>query len=194
MQIKQMLFAAAAGLAAQGVWAQAQLPGLWEHTIKMTSADGATDAATSHMEQRLAAMPPERRKQMEAAMARSGIHPGEGGSTVKVCITKEEAARPMEERMRNVRAQCTHKDVQHSGNTWKFKFDCTAPPSSGEGEMTYISDKAYAGKSVVTATRAGKTSQTTVEMSGKWLAADCGDVKPMKAPRELPQGGKPAPK
>ena len=54
--------------------------------------------------------------------------------------------------------------------------------SSGEGEMTFVSDKAYTGRTTVTTQVAGKSQQMTMEMSGKWLSAECGDVKPMTAP------------
>ena len=101
-------------------------------------------------------------------------------SSVKVCVTPEEAAKPLEARLNA--GNCTQKDIQRTGNTVKFKYECIQPPSTGEGEMTVISDKAYSGKTLVTSQRNGKTSQMTMEMQGKWLAADCGDVKPRKPP------------
>ena len=48
--------------------------------------------------------------------------------------------------------------------------------------MTFISDKVYTGKSTVTMQANGKTQQMTMQMAGKWLAADCGDVKPRPVP------------
>lgn len=177
--IRFVVGGAALTLAALSVQAQTQAPGLWEHTIKMKSTDGKAEAAMEQMRKQIEAMPPEKRQQMEAAMRSSGLALGAGGTTMKVCVTKEEAERPPEARL--ARSDCTHKDVQRSGNTMKFKFECAKPPSSGEGEMTFISDKAYAGKSLVTSTAAGKTQQMTMEMSGKWLASDCGDVKPRRA-------------
>ena len=103
-----------------------------------------------------------------------------GARSIKVCVTPEEAAKPLEARMNA--GNCTQKDIQRSGNTVKFKYECTKPPSTGEGEMTVISDKAYRGKTLVTSQRSGKTSQMTMEMEGKWLAAECGEVKP-RTPR-----------
>ena len=100
--------------------------------------------------------------------------------SIKVCVSKEEAAKPLEARLNA--GNCTQKDVQRSGNKVKFKYECTQPPSTGEGEMTVTSDKAYSGKTLVTSQRNGKTSQMTMEMQGKWLSADCGDVKPRKPP------------
>jgi hypothetical protein len=132
------------------------------------------------MEKQLAAMPPDQRKQMEAMMAGRGGKMGASGRSTKVCLTKEQAERPPEARMNQ--GECTQKDVQRSGNTIKYKFECTKPPSSGEGELTFSSDKAYSGRSTVTSQVAGKPQQMTMEMQGKWLATDCGDVKPRPTP------------
>jgi len=180
MQIKQVLFLAAGAFIGFGAQAQTQAPGLWEHSFSMKSQDGQMEKAMAEMQKQLAAMPPEQRKQMEAAMASRGVKMGAGGTSVKVCLTKEEAAKPPEARMNA--GNCTQKDMQRSGNTMKFKYECTQPPSSGEGEMTFISDKAYSGKSIVNTQVAGKPQQMTMEMQGKWLASDCGDVKPRPTP------------
>ena len=180
MQVKHVLSVAAVALVCLGAHAQTQVPGLWEHSFSVKSDDERMDKAMAEMQKQLASMPPEQRKQMEAAMASRGVKMGAGGSSVKVCLTKEQAEKPPEARMG--RGDCTQKDVRRSGNTMKFKFECTKPPSSGEGEMTFISDKAYSGKSVVNTQVAGKPQQMTIEMQGKWLASDCGDVKPRTSP------------
>jgi len=183
MKSKHALSVAALALAAATASAQTQAPGLWEHSFTMKSDDGKMEKAMAEMQKQLASMPPEQRKQMEAAMASRGVKmsPGGGGATtVKVCITKEEAAKPPEARMNA--GNCTQKDMQRSGNTMKFKYECAQPPSTGEGEMTFISDKAYTGKTLVTSQREGKSQQMTMEMQGKWLASDCGDVKPRTPP------------
>jgi Protein of unknown function (DUF3617) len=180
MQLKQISFAAALALVALGAHAQTQAPGLWEHSFTMKSDDAKMEKAMAEMQKQMAAMPPDQRKQMEAAMASRGVKMGAGGSSVKVCITKEEAAKPPEARMNS--GNCTQKDMQRSGNTMKFKYECTQPPSSGEGEMTFISDKAYSGKTVMNSKDPAKPQQMTMEMQGKWLASDCGDVKPRTPP------------
>ena len=147
----------------------------------MKSDDGAIENAMAEMQKQMAAMTPEQRKQMEAAMAGRGVKMGPtGGGSVKVCVTPEEAAKPPE--MRSNAGQCTQKNMQRSGNTIKFKYECTQPPSAGEGEMTFVSDKAYSGKTVMSSLDANKPRQTTLEMQGKWLSADCGDVKPRPTP------------
>ena len=63
----------AVSIAAVCLPAAAQLkPGLWEITNKV-GGNAQLDAARAQMQQQLAAMPPEQRKQMEAMMAQRGM-------------------------------------------------------------------------------------------------------------------------
>jgi hypothetical protein len=59
---------------------------------------------------------------------------------------------------------------------------CTNPPSSGEGEYTFTSPKAFTMKMTMQTTMEGKKETMNMEGSGKWLAADCGNVRPMQPP------------
>lgn len=180
MKSKHVLSAAALALAVLSAQAQTQAPGLWEHTISMKSQGGEMEKAMAEMNKEMAAMPPAQRKQMEQMMASRGVGIGASGTTVKVCITKEDAARQAEPM---VSENCTQQVAQRSGNTVKFKFECSKPqPSSGEGEMTFLSDKAYTGKSTTTSQVNGKPERMSMEMAGKWLAADCGNIKPRPKP------------
>jgi len=179
MQFKAVLAAALACLA-PSAHAQTQQSGLWELATTMRSDDPKMEAAMAKLQKELAAMPPEQRKQMEAAMGGRGINVGSGVTKIKICLTKEEAARQPAERMNS--ATCSQKDMQRSGKTMTFKYECTQPPSSGEGEMTFVSDKAYSGKTVMRSSDPSKPRQLTMTMEGKWLASDCGDVKPAKPP------------
>lgn len=180
MKSQPVLCAAALAFSVLSATAQTQAPGLWEHTFSMKSAGGEMEKAMAEMKKQLDAMPPDQRQQMEQMMASRGVKMGAQGSSVKFCLTKEQAARPAEPR---VNENCTQQVEQRSGNTVKFKFECTRPEgSSGEGEMTYLNDKAYTGKTQMTAQVKGKPQQMSMEMTGQWLAADCGDVKPRAMP------------
>jgi hypothetical protein len=68
-------------------------PGLWEQS--MTTKNDKMNQAMAQMQQQMASMPPEKRKQMEAMMAQQGVNMGGAGGviTAKVCITPEQAAR-----------------------------------------------------------------------------------------------------
>ena len=176
--------AAATLLAACGLPAAAQSlkPGLWEMHSKM-SGNAQMDQAMAQMQKELASMPPEQRKQMEAMMAKQGMQmsPGQGGGmAMKACMSKEQAERnepPMQD-------GCKVTTMQRSGNTTKMAYSCTNPPSSGEGEFTSLGPEAYKSRMTVKAVVNGKTETTTMEGSGKWLSADCGNLKPMQPARK----------
>jgi Protein of unknown function (DUF3617) len=159
--------------------AQTQAPGLWEHSFTMKSQNGEMERAQAEMQKQMAAMPPEQRQKIEAMMASRGVKMGASGTSVKFCLSKEQAARPAEPRMTG---DCTQSDVKRSGNTMSYKFACTKPqPVTGEGQVSYAGDKAYTGTSSMTTQVQGRSQQMTMEMAGKWLAADCGDLKPVGA-------------
>lgn len=155
--------------------AQSLKPGLWE--IHHKSDNPQMAGAMAEMQQQMAQMPPEQRKQMEAMMAQQGVKmaPGAGGATaMQVCLTKEMVERndvPMQD-------GCRVTQQQRNGNLMKMAFACTNPPSSGEGQVTFNSPESYASRMTVRSMAQGRTDTTTMESNGKWLKADCGNVKP----------------
>ena len=160
--------------------AQTQAPGLWEHAFTLKSAGGEMERAMAEMKKQMDAMPPEKRQQVEQMMASRGVKMGAHGGSGKVCLTKEQAARPAEPK---VPEGCTQQVDQRSARSVKFHFECTKPSvSRGDGEMTYLSEKAYTGKMNITGEMGGKPQQVSMDMTGKWLGADCGDVKPSATP------------
>ena len=162
--------------------AQTQAPGLWEHTFTMKSQNGEMERAMEQMQQQMAAMPPEQRRKIEEMMASRGVTMGAKGTTAKFCLTKEQAAKPAEPQLN---ADCSRQQLTRSGNTLKYRFECSKPqPVQGEGELTYAGDKAYSGTSTVTTTAKGQPQQMRMEMSGKWLSADCGAIKPIALPAQ----------
>ena len=180
MKLRLVLATAPLVLVASGAGAQPHTmkPGLWEHSFTMKSQSGQMEQGMAELQKQLAAMPPEKRKQMEQMMAQSGVAMGAKVNVIKVCITPEDAAR-MEVPKYN--DQCKQEVTQRSASTLKFKFTCTGqPPTSGEGEVTFNSPTAYTSKSVVNTRVDGKPERMTMDQAGKWLAADCGAVKPIK--------------
>ena len=179
------LLAAAALVLATGATAQTTKPGLWEVTNKMQSSSGEMEKAMAGMEKQLASMSPEQRKQMQDMMGKQGMSmaPGSGGGmSMKMCITKEMAERS--ELPQQQQGDCKTTRSPRSGNTMKFSYVCAQPPSSGEGEMTFNGDTAYTMKVNTTTTVKGKPEKMTMDASGKWLAADCGNIKPIAPPKK----------
>lgn len=164
--------------------AQATKPGLWEITSKV-GGNSEMNLAMAQMQKEMANMPPEQRKQMEAMLGKQGMSmssaPG-GGMQIKTCISKEMAEKsqmPIQ-----TQGDCTSTVSDKTSTGMRLKFVCTNPPSSGDGQITFSGDSAYAMKMNVTASRQGKAQTTTIEGSGKWLGADCGSIKPMTLPKK----------
>lgn len=191
----RLLIAAAAACAAATSPAMAQkiAPGLWEHTITMKmSGNPQVEEAMKRMQEQLANMPPEKRRQMEEMMARqggagSGITAGGmagmmGGkpTTMKVCITPEQAAR--EPFAAGNQGNCQQVSQERSGKTVKVKFSCSREDGStmtGEGTFTLASEKEHTGRMVMDGnSRKGVPMHMEIDQAGRWLGADCGDVKP----------------
>jgi hypothetical protein len=169
-------------LAAQAAVAQSTQPGLWEIQNKV-GGNPQVDQAMAQMQQQMAAMSPAQRKMMEDMMARQGVgmSAGPGGAmTVKVCITPEMAAK--QEMPVQAEGDCTTRVTHRTGNTLTMSFTCSNPASSGEGTYTWRSDKAYDMNMLVRSTQNGKPVSTTIKGSGRWLGADCGQIKPVPTP------------
>lgn len=183
MQTRSLLAAAALAALSMSVSAQSLKPGLWEVTNK-TSGNPQMEQAMAEMQKQMASMPPAQRKQMEEAMARQGIKmtPSAGGMAMQMCMTKEMAeGTPMQ---MDPRSDCKVTSQSRSGNTTKMAYACTNPPSSGEGTFTSMGPEAYTSKMVTRTMHQGKTETLTMEGSGKWLKADCGNIKPMQPPKK----------
>jgi hypothetical protein len=181
--MKQFVVATAVFAASAGAFAQSQMkPGLWEITHKTQTSSGQMEQQMAQMQQQMASMPPEQRKMVEEMMAKRGMKMGTAGGSgmsMKMCVTKEMAER--NEMPTQDRGDCK-KSVQRSGNTVKMSFTCANPSSSGEGQFTFNSPESYSMKMVVNTQMQGKPETMNMEGTGKWLAADCGDIKPIRPP------------
>lgn len=164
--------------------AQNMKPGLWEISTQMQGSGQMGDAMAKAQKQ-MESMPPEQRKMMQDMMAKQGVQMGGpaagGGMTVKVCMTQD-----MVDRNEVGRQQpgCTHTNSPRSGNTMKFSYTCTQPPSSGEGQVTFTSPEAYSMKMTSTSTVRGKPEKMDMQTSGRWLGGDCGGIKPLAVPKK----------
>jgi Protein of unknown function (DUF3617) len=181
----KLYFAVAAIVAAAALPASAQTlkPGLWEITNTMQGGSGQMQNAMSEMQKHLASMPPEQRKMIEEQMAKSGVKMGSGGPaggmSVQICMTREMVEK---NEMPSQKGDCKTTSQSRAGNTMKMAFACTNPPSSGDGQITFNSPESYSSRMNVNTQVQGKPEKMTMEGSGKWLAADCGEVKPLGQP------------
>lgn len=164
-------------LAAFGTHAQeTQLkPGLWELAGTVKSQSGTVEKAMAEAQAQIAKLPPEQRKQIEQMMAERGVGIGQGGTTVRICLTAADLARG------NVPVQsgdCTQDVVSQSGDTTKVRFSCRAePPVSGTGEVQVLSPTTMRSMAVVNTTVNGQPERLDTTQNGRWLADDCGALK-----------------
>jgi hypothetical protein len=173
------LFAAAAAGALPAAAQTATLkPGLWELTNRVATASPETMAAMAAAQQQMANMPPEQRQMMEQMMARHGVtmNLAEGGGVkLTYCLTKEMAEK--QELPSGQPGQCTTTRTPVPGGM-NVSFNCSKPPSSGNGQVIFNGNTGYSMKMNVNSTAAGKPQNMLVEGTGRWLSADCGAAKP----------------
>jgi Protein of unknown function (DUF3617) len=180
MKRHTLLCSALLGSACLAVNAQSMKPGLWEINTHMQSSSGQMEKGMAQMQAQMASMPPEQRKMMMDMMAKQGVNMGAGAPgamSVKVCLTKEMTERNQMPAQNP--GDCKQTVSPRVGNTMTVSFTCTKPPSSGEGQVTFISPEAYTTKMTVNSAMHGKSEQMKMDSSGKWMGADCGSIKPL---------------
>ena len=183
MNPRSVVIAAILTAASLSAGAQTMKPGLWEVDNKMR-AEGKMGQEMAQMQQAMANLPPEQRKMMQDMMAKQGVALGKGGPGtigMKVCMTKEMAE---QNEVPSGNDDCKHKASPRSGNTMKISFTCTNPPSSGDGQITFVSPEAYTVNMSMNTVVEGKPQKVDMEAAGKWLSADCGAIKPRVVPRK----------
>lgn len=180
---KHALYAAIVlgGTLALPSFAQNMKPGLWEITNKVDGNNGQLGAAMADMQKQMASMPPDQRKAMEQMMAKHGVQVGSNGAMrAKMCLTPEMARK--NELMIQQEGDCTHNRSPAVGGKMKFSFACKNPRTSGEGEVAFSGDTSYQMKMRMVS--GPKNESMTMDAAGKWLGADCGNIKPMAMPKQ----------
>jgi len=159
--------------------AAAIAPGLWEQSMAGPGG-GAAPSPMAGMQAQLASLPPEQRKQMEAMMASKGVAMGSAPGAVRMCITPEKAAGGI---MRTPEPGCTQQVLERSATRARFSFECAGPPASkGTADYSFPSDKSYSGTMRLTRGSGAQAESMEMQMSGRWVSADCGSVKPPPEP------------
>lgn len=182
-------------LAALPATAQNLKPGLWELSNRVASASPETMAIMSAAQQQMANMAPEQRKAMEQMMASHGVNLNlgdNGGVKMTYCLTKDMAEK--QDLPAGQPGQCTTTRTPVPGGL-NVSFNCSRPPSSGNGQVIFNGNTAYSMRMNVNSSMQGKPQTMLVEGSGRWLSADCGSVKPLApaAPPSKPGPEVPAP-
>ena len=155
-------------------------PGLWEHSFNVGSQGGQLEAAMKEAQAAMANMPPEQRRMMEQMMAQQGVSLDASGQKVRICMTPEDVAR---DEIPDAQEGCTQKATR-SGNTWTVTFQCPArdgqPASSGRGTVTLQGSTGYTGDFTINTQMNNKPEQVKMKTQGRWISADCGNIKPSR--------------
>jgi hypothetical protein len=161
--------------------AQDMKPGLWESTNTVGSSDSQMQAAISGIREQIANMSPEQRQSVQQLLQKNGVQldVGAGGALrTTMCVTPEMIARrevPMQQ------GDCSYKMTPLGANRLHVNFSCTRPHASGEGEMTVDSPTRYHAR--MTIHNQDQPAQAVdMDVSGRWVAASCGNVRPIKLP------------
>jgi hypothetical protein len=145
-------------------------PGLWQvQSEREINGQKAPD-----MSERLKNMPPERRAQIEAMMKKQGIDIG--GNTTKVCQTSEMLD---SKKFANPVPDCTTTFSSRTNSSWKAHTSCPQNHIESDVEIVFANPENYTVKSDSTIATDGQTRTSRMTMTGKWLSADCGDIKPL---------------
>ncbi len=156
-------------------------PGLWEQKMTMTSGGEQMNRALAQMQQQLAAMPPQQRRQMEQMLAAQGLSlpnsSGDSGMQMRFCLTPEQAAK---QALPPPDGDCTHRITQRSASSLRMSMECPAKKTRGEGEFRFASPRAYDGRFTVQTEQAGQPMSMEMALAARWLGADCGSVKPVE--------------
>jgi hypothetical protein len=158
--------------------AQTMKPGLWQVDTTLQSANGQIEQAMALAQKQMEGMAPEQRKRLNEMMAKNGVSLSGNGVSAKVCITKEMAARndaPIQ-----TQGSCTTQHSAIVSGRMQVSYQCTQPPSHGEGEITFTDDKSYRMNMRATGPQ-GAAQMVTINGTGRWLGASCGAVKPVSA-------------
>lgn len=144
-------------------------PGLWEMTMK-------SDALAQ-----MPSLPPEQLEKMKQMGVQMPQMKG-GGMVQQVCISKEMAERDTPPGL-NQQQECKVKNQKHSGNGYSADLVCDGANMKGAGTIkaTYSSDSAFTSTYDFKGTAGGQSVSQHHETSGRWIKADCGNVKPVGA-------------
>ncbi|MDP1765410.1 MAG: DUF3617 domain-containing protein [Methylotenera sp.] len=105
-----------------------------------------------------------------------------GAATSSTCITQEMANQKTPPDFYQNQMGCTAKNVIHSDNKYRLDFVCTNTQLKGSGsaEGTFLSAESFKGKTQFKGFAQGNSVNEKADISGQWINASCGNVKPLQ--------------
>ena len=141
--------------------------GLWEMTMKTDAMKDMPKMSAEEMEQ----------------IRKMGVNipqMGAGGMVSKVCISKEMAERDQPPMGEN-ESGCKMTNYKRQGNSYTMDMVCDNAQMKGTGVVkgTFAGNESFNSTFDFRGTAMGQPANQHVENGGKWLSADCGNVKSM---------------
>jgi hypothetical protein len=152
-------------------------PGLWETKVTTELIDSeAAKRSYAALRKRLDSLPPDQRKEAEAAIPKPGVPITE---STRVCLTPKQASEGLVLSGVEEDEDCRTLYGERKGNRIAVTLKCEEPPTSGVGEVVVAGPKAWS-TSMRTTTRLPneQPSERLTRTESRWLASDCGSVKP----------------
>jgi len=154
--------------------------GLWEITHESSNSGpaAAAPAMPQLSDDMLARLPPEARARLQAVQAGRA---GGGKLVMQQCITEHDLDHPFEHTDPRG-GRCTNEVVSRTATSAEVNVSCKSEQMSAEthGTLKWQVDSPTAMHGTIdTTTQVGARSlEHHSQISGRWLGADCGDVKP----------------
>ena len=146
-------------------------PGLWEITT------------TSDLLRLVPHIPADQMKSIKDLASEYGfeIPPIENGAAAsKACITPEMASQKSPPIFGQNPLGCTTKSATRNGNNYKLDFVCDSRDLQGTGvaEGVITSAESFTAKTKFNGAAQGNAVNEQADITGKWVGASCGEVKP----------------
>ncbi len=151
--------------------------GLWEVT-----SSAHTSGMPAMSEGMLAQLPPAQRAKIEASL-KSAMADAEKPRTAKSCITQQDLDRPFHGMESRAGVTCKETVVSSTWTTQVIHSVCTGPHDTSDSTATFqaASPAAMQGEIDMNMNEHGHPISTKVSISGRWLGANCGSVKPSRS-------------
>lgn len=104
-----------------------------------------------------------------------------GAAISKTCITQEMANQKTMPQFYQNETGCVSKKASRNGNNYQVDFSCNGADLQGKGTASgqLTSAVSFVGQTRFIGTAQGNAVNEKADISGKWLDASCGQVKPM---------------
>ena len=148
-------------------------PGLWEVT------------ATSDLLRLVPAIPPDQMQNLMNLARQHGIDMPKiqnGAAVSRACISPAMAARQTLPILYQHQAGCSTRNAQRDGNQFRVEFACSSERVKGNGKAqgTFSDAENFSGQSSFDGVVQGTPVNERADVNGRWIAANCGAVKPVE--------------